>query len=378
MPSSRLEGADEDAHVEATFLCPICLGVVDRPLEHAACKHTFCSECILAWLEVSPTCATCRAPLQPRGLRRPSRFFRERLGEVRVRCAYHGERGCAVLVPLAHYHTHAAECALRPPGVAPVDALDVGADWARSQRVTLASERAKVALARRRRRVPRWARRRAADLLVIAVFVGAMATLAYPTTACAFLGATGAWSSLQTLGCTWLYVAAKANAGAAVRAGGPARVVHAMRLHPTHAGLHKFGLHALRQMVAGGDAAAERAQAALRAGALEAALRAAGAFATRRGIILAACSLVSALLGAAAEPALGPHAARVAHMLAAATRVHAADPAVHASACVAVAAFGRALAAGVVPAADGDDGAHTAVTATALLDSGCLTAGTLR
>ncbi|MCE5295284.1 MAG: hypothetical protein LLF94_11830 [Chlamydiales bacterium] len=43
--------------------CAYCLGPYVNPLQ-TPCKHTFCNDCITAWLKKDPTCPMCRTPLK--------------------------------------------------------------------------------------------------------------------------------------------------------------------------------------------------------------------------------------------------------------------------------------------------------------------------
>lgn len=40
--------------------CPICLGILNKPIKSTDCPHIFCEICLLMWLQKKSTCPLCR------------------------------------------------------------------------------------------------------------------------------------------------------------------------------------------------------------------------------------------------------------------------------------------------------------------------------
>ena len=72
---NRFHGA-----VDEELICPICSGVLDKPMAAPKCEHAFCEECITKWLDRQPTCPVDRQQIQP-GQLQPVRETRKKESE---------------------------------------------------------------------------------------------------------------------------------------------------------------------------------------------------------------------------------------------------------------------------------------------------------
>lgn len=45
-----------------TEQCPICLDTIDNASLLDVCFHKFCYECIVVWIQKTPTCPLCKQP----------------------------------------------------------------------------------------------------------------------------------------------------------------------------------------------------------------------------------------------------------------------------------------------------------------------------
>lgn len=95
--------------VDPDFVCSICHGVLDEPVQRAECEHVFCSVCIQRWLETNGSCAACREPLTVDALVPASRFIRTRVNALQVSCKF-ADQGCPACAPLEHVASHEAIC----------------------------------------------------------------------------------------------------------------------------------------------------------------------------------------------------------------------------------------------------------------------------
>jgi DNA polymerase/3'-5' exonuclease PolX len=75
---------DEEA-VHPRCRCGVCLSPMTEPCT-SACGHSFCRRCVEAWLERSPSCPACRAPLGPGLLREADKALLRMVDELRVFC----------------------------------------------------------------------------------------------------------------------------------------------------------------------------------------------------------------------------------------------------------------------------------------------------
>lgn len=67
------------------FKCPICLNIMNDPVQCPTQGHTFCRRCVSEHLNLAETCPTCREPLTKAQLL-PSRLIRSLIEDAEVHC----------------------------------------------------------------------------------------------------------------------------------------------------------------------------------------------------------------------------------------------------------------------------------------------------
>ena len=99
--------------VDIKLECGICLKVLKDPVQ-CLNEHYFCRSCIETSLrETSEACPTCQHHLTEETLTKPSRFLRETLQELIIRCDYEN-RGCQELIKLEFLERHVQSCGYSP------------------------------------------------------------------------------------------------------------------------------------------------------------------------------------------------------------------------------------------------------------------------
>lgn len=83
--------------VDEELICPICAGVLEEPLQAAACEHAFCRACITEWLSRQPTCPVDRNNITTTNLRPVPRILKNLL--ARLVCALICRLVCDILAP---------------------------------------------------------------------------------------------------------------------------------------------------------------------------------------------------------------------------------------------------------------------------------------
>ena len=94
--------------------CPICLDILDRPVELVPCQTVLCHKCLVSWVEISKStqCPCCYSDhLQDTDtITGVTPLLLRLLGVVPVRC-----RDCDCLVPAPQYYSHRANgCVIQP------------------------------------------------------------------------------------------------------------------------------------------------------------------------------------------------------------------------------------------------------------------------
>ena len=86
-------GIEVDVFVNAvspSLICTICHGVVDSPvLTPTECLY--CEECLLDWMQRSPTCPSTQVALNPEDIKKPSRLVMNILAELVRYCDHKTE-----------------------------------------------------------------------------------------------------------------------------------------------------------------------------------------------------------------------------------------------------------------------------------------------
>ena len=109
-------GYDErrfEGPVKRDLFCSICHEVLRNPQTCQNKEHPFCLDCISEHLQFSPTCPECREHLTPETLKDPSRFLKNDLSELKIKCDYN-ERGCPGYVLLENLQHHVDRCGFAP------------------------------------------------------------------------------------------------------------------------------------------------------------------------------------------------------------------------------------------------------------------------
>lgn len=70
------------------FLCVVCQGVLEDPLQLTPCEHTFCRVCISPWVAEKSTCPIDRATVRNESLRPAARVLRNLLDDLRLACEF--------------------------------------------------------------------------------------------------------------------------------------------------------------------------------------------------------------------------------------------------------------------------------------------------
>ncbi len=109
-------GYDErrfEGPVKRDLFCSICHEVLRNPRTCQNKEHPFCLACISQHLQISHTCPECREHLTPETLKNPSRFLKNDLSELKIKCGYN-ERGCPGYVLLGNLQRHVDRCGFAP------------------------------------------------------------------------------------------------------------------------------------------------------------------------------------------------------------------------------------------------------------------------
>jgi len=103
---SRLEVDLFDPSPDPDLLCAICQCVLSNPTEASACRHVFCHECIMTWLNSGArTCPTCRSVMTSSDVRRALPALCNVIGRLVMRCVNHAA-GCTVRLTVEQLDAH--------------------------------------------------------------------------------------------------------------------------------------------------------------------------------------------------------------------------------------------------------------------------------
>jgi len=98
--------------ISPQFICAICQGVLDRPVETPT-EHLFCEDDLLEWMSRSNLCPVTKKVLDPGSIRKPGRIILNMLGELERYCIYK-ENGCNWQGPNHMASAHEKSCCCRP------------------------------------------------------------------------------------------------------------------------------------------------------------------------------------------------------------------------------------------------------------------------
>ena len=95
-----------DPPPDPDLLCAICQCVLSNPTESSTCRHVFCHECILSWLNSGArTCPTCRSVMSSSELRRALPALCNVIGRLMMRCVNHAA-GCSTRLTVEQLKPH--------------------------------------------------------------------------------------------------------------------------------------------------------------------------------------------------------------------------------------------------------------------------------
>ncbi|GBM70188.1 E3 ubiquitin-protein ligase NRDP1 [Araneus ventricosus] len=108
------------AEVDEEFICPICSGVLEEPVQAPICEHAFCYECITEWLSRKVSCPIDREVITPNELKPAARVLRNLLSRLLIMCD-NASSGCTAVVKLEHLEIHQQGCEHNPKRPAPCE-----------------------------------------------------------------------------------------------------------------------------------------------------------------------------------------------------------------------------------------------------------------
>ncbi|GBM70187.1 E3 ubiquitin-protein ligase NRDP1 [Araneus ventricosus] len=99
--------------VDEEFICPICSGVLEEPLQAPICEHAFCKACINEWLSRKISCPIDREVITTNELKPPPRILRNLLSRLLIMCD-NASSGCTAVVKLDQLGIHQQGCEYNP------------------------------------------------------------------------------------------------------------------------------------------------------------------------------------------------------------------------------------------------------------------------
>ncbi|CAF1276658.1 unnamed protein product [Rotaria magnacalcarata] len=94
-------------NIDEEFICSICGGVLQDPLQIPTCEHTFCQACIEEWLSQTKICPIDRTPVEINQMKLVPRILKNLLNRLDIRCE---NEGCMTIVKLEVLTNHLADC----------------------------------------------------------------------------------------------------------------------------------------------------------------------------------------------------------------------------------------------------------------------------
>lgn len=98
------------------FLCPICLNVLEDPMQLKRCEHMFCRYCIEQWIYKSLSCPVDRMQIRGSHLRETSRFFQIYYHRLKLQCQF-VKSGCNEMVGIETIAKHELLCPYSDDGI---------------------------------------------------------------------------------------------------------------------------------------------------------------------------------------------------------------------------------------------------------------------
>ncbi|XP_053207801.1 uncharacterized protein LOC128391871 [Panonychus citri] len=98
--------------LDSELKCPICQGVVEKPVHGINCNHIYCSTCIRSWLRHSLTCPLDRCSLNESLLRPGPRIIVSLVKNLEIRCSNY-MHGCCWTMKLCELDQHLTWCSFK-------------------------------------------------------------------------------------------------------------------------------------------------------------------------------------------------------------------------------------------------------------------------
>ncbi|XP_054974397.1 E3 ubiquitin-protein ligase NRDP1-like [Sorex araneus] len=99
--------------VDKDLLCPICNGVLEKPVQAPHCEHAFCEDCITHWFSQQQTCPVDCSEVTAAHLRPAPRIMRNLLSKLQIACD-NAVFGCSAVVRLDNLDAHLRDCEYNP------------------------------------------------------------------------------------------------------------------------------------------------------------------------------------------------------------------------------------------------------------------------
>lgn len=108
----ELDQFENSDHISPELICPICCGVLERPVQTSS-EHLFCEDELLEWMERSEMCPVTNTKLDPSHIKKPSRIILNILGGLTMKCSNLAE-GCPWTGKYDSLPSHLKLCSFRP------------------------------------------------------------------------------------------------------------------------------------------------------------------------------------------------------------------------------------------------------------------------
>lgn len=106
--------------VDEELICPICVGVLEDPLQAPTCEHAFCKRCIYEWLNRQPVCPVDRQTITQVQLRPVARILKNLLSRLTITCE-NQVHGCTGIFKLETLSSHLTKCEHNPKKLVPCE-----------------------------------------------------------------------------------------------------------------------------------------------------------------------------------------------------------------------------------------------------------------
>ncbi len=98
------------------FVCGICLGILNNPVETKCCRKTYCKKCITTWINTNQLCPNDRRYLSSDDLMKPSLIITNLLSKLKIKCN-NSENGCQQIVSYGSLSEHSKYCHHKRSGI---------------------------------------------------------------------------------------------------------------------------------------------------------------------------------------------------------------------------------------------------------------------